>query len=190
VDTDSASELTPEERRALAALAAGPAPPADLERRTVERLRRAGALRGADRRRRGAWLAAAAAAVAAVSGMAVGLWLGQRAPAAPAGAERYVLLLWEDARAAAQSDPSAVAEYGRWAQAVRESGVAISGEKLAAERRVLEPAGGAARGAPGDTVLAGYFLVEVGSLAEAEAIALGCPHLRHGRVEVRRIEPT
>lgn len=187
MDTDSATELTPEERRALAALADGPAPPADLEPRTVARLRRAGALRRADRGRRGAWLAAAAAAVA---GLAVGLWLGQRAPTPAAGAERYVLLLWEDARAAAQSDPGAVAEYGRWARAVRESGVAISGEKLAAEQRVLEPAGGAAPGAPGDTVLAGYFLVEAGSLAEAESIARGCPHLRHGRVEVRRIEPT
>ena len=189
MDTDSATELTPEERRALATLADGPPPPADLELRTVERLRRAGALQRSDRRRRGAWLAAAAAAVAAVSGLAVGLWLGQRAPAPAAGAERYVLLLWEDARGAARSDPGAVADYGRWARAVRESGVAISGEKLAAERRVLEP-GGAAPGAPGDTVLAGYFLVEVGSLAEAEAIARGCPHLRHGRVEVRRIEPT
>ncbi len=187
METDPATELTPEERRALAGLQAGPVPPADLERRTVARLRRAGALRHEAGGGRGPWLVAAAAALA---GLALGLWLGQRTSTSTpsSSADRYLLLLWEEPGDAA-GDPGAVAEYGRWARGVRESGVAITGEKLAAERRLLEPRAGAAPAPP--AVLAGYFLVEAPSLDAAEAIARGCPHLRHGgRIEVRRIEPT
>ncbi len=154
-----------------------------------------------------AWLAAAAI-TALLSGYALGrqsLPAGAGRPAlasntapvsAPAGQE-YLLLLRGPAGSGtpvrAQEDAATVAEYRRWAESLQADGTLVSAEKLQDSTGYrLSPNG--ARAPLSDSAaerIGGFFLIRAHDAAEAEAIARGCPHLRHGgSVELRAIDPT
>jgi hypothetical protein len=187
--TGHEEDLTPQEERALRALAEGPEAPAALEGATLERLRRTGALprpRGARR----IWLAVVAAGLVF---FAVGLLVGKRRPAVPeerSSAPRFALFLYEapgepplDERRMEQR----VEEYRSWARGLRARGHEIRGEKLEPVGRRLGPSGSGEEGWP----LGGYFVISARDLDAAVALARSCPHLKHGgRVEVRAIAPT
>jgi hypothetical protein len=67
----------------------------------------------------------------------------------------------------------------------------LSGEKLKAGERVLRAGSPPASAADTAGALLGFFLVRAGSLDEAETLARGCPHLRHGgTIAVREVDPT
>jgi hypothetical protein len=182
-------DLTPQEERALRALAEGPEAPAALEGATLARLRRTGALpspRGARR----TWLAVAAAGVAF---FAVGLFVGGRRAAIPeerSSVPRFALFLYDapgetplDERRMEQR----VEEYRSWARWLRARGHEIRGEKLEPQGRRLGPSGTGEDGWP----LGGYFVISAKDLDAAVVLARSCPHLKHGgRVEVRAIART
>jgi hypothetical protein len=182
-------DLSAEERRALRALADGPEPPPALEAATVRLLAKAGLIGS----RRPEWRMHLAAAAAALVLFGLGLAVGARraAPgAAVSGAPRFVLLLYdapdEKALTAALME-ARVAEYRNWARGVRASGREISGEKLEPEARPLGPPEGAGTGWP----LGGYFVISARDLDAAVAVALTCPHVKHGgRIEVRALAHT
>jgi YCII-related domain len=185
------NELTPEESRALAALAEGPEPPPGLEEAVVSRL----AARGLFSPRRRKWAAWALAAAAGLALFFAGVTVGARRAAAPAASPapamtRYVLFLYdapgEETLSAAEM-AARVDEYRNWAIALRKQGSDITGEKLAQESLDLGPAGAA----PGPEPLGGYFVFSAKDPAAALAVARSCPHVKHGgRAELRPIEET
>ena len=117
----------------------------------------------------------------------------------PPSAERWLLLLDEDAayQAPATDEERAgrVAEYAAWANDLAEGGIVVEGEELAGpvESEMLDGRRGAIEtgpGAPSGPVgtVSGYFVIEAPDQAAAVAIARTTPHLAHGgTVEVRRI---
>src|SRR6185503_17470045 len=122
------------------------------------------------------WIAAAAV-------LTIGAWLMLRRPVPPAsGGPRFVLLLYAGDAATGGTAEARRGEYAAWARGLASSGVAISGEELADEVRVV--GGGTA---PAE-MPRGYFVLTASDLASAERIASSCPHLRHGgRIVVQRI---
>ncbi|MBI3450923.1 MAG: hypothetical protein HY049_18660 [Acidobacteria bacterium] len=191
-------DWTDEERRALDGLPREEAPPAWLEERVVSTLRGRGHLTAP---RSSRWKSVAGAIAASIIVFIAGLGAGVRwshgQAAAPSGS-RFVLFLYEDAGYDAPHDGEVtgrVAEYGRWAAAVRARGIGITGEKLKDDGTLLAPDAAditVAAGVPmaGEGVIAGYFVVTARDAGEAVAVARDCPHLRHrGRVSVREIDP-
>jgi len=145
--------------------------PESLEERTVSRLRAEGRF-GPRRSALSVWAAAAALAAAFGAG-----WIAARRGTAPDDrTARFVLLLYEGRDFDGGPPGNRVGEYRHWAAALRRSGVAVSGEKLAPEIRALPPASLPA----GEERLAGFFIVGARDIGSAEAIARECPHLRHG----------
>jgi hypothetical protein len=110
----------------------------------------------------------------------------------------YYLILRERADAFANISPSemqaVVQRYVKWRQ--DNAGQVTGGQKLAdGEGRVLRRKGGALDAADGPfteakEVLGGFFVVEARDEAAAQAIAITCPHLDFGSIEIRRMEPT
>jgi hypothetical protein len=136
-------------------------PPAGLDRKIVQALRREGLLK---RRPVAAYLAVAAAVLIAV----FFLWQRAQTPAAAT----YILLLYETP----QFQGGNRAEYGQWARQMRP--LVVGGEELG-DANVL---------AGTTSQLAGYFLIAAPNDERAREVAQACPHLRHGgTVELRRI---
>ena len=88
-------------------------------------------------------------------------------------------------------------KYMAWADALRQKGQMVGGEKLGASGgRQLRSSGGklvvsAGPYADAKDVIGGYFVIAARDLAEAEAIARECPHLALAPAnwaEVRPIE--
>lgn len=195
--------LSAAERARLAELRSGPALPPELEQAVITDLCARGLLGGrargpavpAHRLRRAA--AVLVAVLAGLAGLAGGraLW----GPAATDGVvrapgERFLLLVHEPLGAPPLAPAELElrsAEYARWARSL---GEAVLGGAPLAERVALlrgDGAGGVAleRGAGQSSTLGGYFLLAAPDEARAEAIARGCPHLRHGGwLELRRLE--
>ena len=184
-------DLTPEEKRALNALSAGPEPPPALEEAVVSRL----AANGLIGKRRWPGMVWGLAAAAGLALFALGVAFGSRrapessAPQAPA-MTRYVLFLYdapEETTLSAAEMAARVSEYRDWAIGLRRAGSDITGEKLAPESLDLGAAGAAA----GPFPLGGYFVFSAKDPAAALEIARSCPHIRHGgRAALRPIEET
>jgi hypothetical protein len=144
-------------------------------------------------------------------GLALGRWLGvpRNGPtASPRGTvavtpsadarAQFILLLQGPAAAADAPAPSAdevralVAEYGQWAQRLRQAGTLVSAEKLSDEPFQVLSRDGARqppRGAADE--LGGFFVIRAADADEAHRIARQSPHLKYGgTIQVRRIEPT
>jgi hypothetical protein len=183
---DNLTTLTDEERDRLRRARSGIEPPRGLEERTVAVLRERGLIRPSRRPLPGV-LALAAAAVVIVAGAA---WFithrsAAVAPAASmAAGPRYMLLLYAGAEPVTGTPDDRRREYAEWARDIASRGVAISGEELAGEMRVI------GAGTAGSTAEPprGFFIVGAADLAAAERLASTCPHLRHGgRIVIARI---
>jgi hypothetical protein len=181
------SEPDPELARLVSALPTSIPPPEALERRTIRALR--------TQRTVPRPVLAVAAAVLFAFGLAAGRLLPVRATP-DTNAREYLLLLYEDGdyRPASAGDASArVEEYRAWAREIARRGVTIGGERLDHDGVELELRDGVVgRGATiSSDQLGGYFVIAAASRAEAERIAMTCPHLRYGgRVVVQTILPT
>ena len=185
-------EPTHEESEALRALADGPSPPVDLERRTLERLESRGLLRGQPP---APWKRRVPAAAAGILLFAAGLWLGSRGQPGDVEGQRFALLLFQSPLEHATPpdvEASRVAEYIAWARSLEEKGRHVTGEKLEDLGRLLTPGtAGAIEGDPTGVLVNGFFIVTAGNLEEALGVARTCPHLKYGgAIEVRPIAGT
>jgi hypothetical protein len=198
-------ELSPDERRALGALAGEKEPPALLEERVVKVLKESNLIRPS---RAGWWPAAGWARVAAAFAAALvlftaGLLVGTRrasAPARQAGMSEFLLILRAPAPHLQATTSEAVLqrvrEYEAWSGEVRREGLMLEGEKLKEEARTLHgadgrPAVSVSRDGPTEEEgsVAGFFLIRARDYEHAVTIAEGCPHLKYGgSIEVRQIE--
>lgn len=113
----------------------------------------------------------------------------------------YILLLHERPADAAVVSPAEMAEiiqrYKAWAGEMAAAGKLMGGEKLADDGgRRLALRGGQVVASDGpyaeaQDVIGGYFVLEAADDAEAERLAMTCPHLNGTQwIEIRRIEPT
>jgi hypothetical protein len=88
-----------------------------------------------------------------------------------------------------------IEQYAKWSDSLAARGHLVGGEKLQdGTGRVLR----APRGTPTITdgpfteaaeVIGGYFLISAADYEEAVRLLSDCPHLEHGTVELREIEP-
>lgn len=113
---------------------------------------------------------------------------------------QFMLLLHDDAKDDAELSAAEmqdiIGRYRAWSQKWREAGHLTGGEKLTDDpgRVIRRGAAGAemivSDGPFSETkdVIGGYFLITARDYAEAEAIALDCPHAQRGKgVEIRQI---
>jgi hypothetical protein len=192
---ESEDELTPQERKAFAAVPAAQAPPAFLEQQTISKLKYAGLIRSSSLSRPAYALGLALACL--VIGVAVGLWWeAKRATRAHAPAE-FMLMLRSSADGPSDRSPEElqrVKEYSAWAQKIRQAGLLVDGEKLTSETKVVELVNGKSVVSgdqidPHEKPIGGYFLIRAGDYQQAIAIAQDCPHLKYGgTIEIRRID--
>jgi hypothetical protein len=184
-------DWTGTERARLQALARAEEPPSELEARVVRALRERGLIRG---RRRQAWRVPAAAVVAFVCGVALGrAGLEGRGGRGAAPGRSFALLLLPGAgmEGGAAAESARVEEYRAWARGLAAKGQLVDGEKLKAQVKVLAPPSLPVPDGRADGGMLGFFLVRAATAEEAEAIARGCPHLRHGgTISLREIDPT
>jgi hypothetical protein len=137
--------------------------------------------------RRAAWRMAAAVALA--TSLAAVAFAAGRLTSAPPRYD-YMFLLYDPPVAetlSADAQMARVDEYRKWLQAIRHTGVAMTGDELGPDRALLEGGRAVRRERAGGAN--GYFFIAAASETEALAVAQSCPHLRHGRtMEVRRLE--
>jgi hypothetical protein len=95
------------------------------------------------------------------------------------------------ARLAPEEQQGLLQKYYAWVAELREKGVFHGGEPLKRGGRLLRASGAEITDGPfteTKEVLTGYFMIEAADLAQAAAVARGCPALGHGEtVEVREI---
>lgn len=113
---------------------------------------------------------------------------------------KYMLFLHESPDLAKDWTPeqmqSVIERYGAWSSGLAERGKLAGGEKLRDEGgRHLRSNGSGITVADGPysetkEIVSGFFMVEAADYDEATGIAKTCPHLEHGWIEVREIEPT
>ena len=176
----------------LESLAPAIAPPPELEDRVVGALHGRGVFRA--RKHRGLLFLVAAAAILAA--FAAGIAFGRlEPPAAPSSASnRFVLFLEplsEETHGDSSHEAARVAEYRAWAGRVRESGRAITGEKLRAGSQRIGPGRKMPEELTSAGAVAGYFVISARDFEDALSIARDCPHARNGgTIVVRAIDPT
>ena len=143
-------------------------------------------------------------AVAATVLIAIAVWTGTLVPQAkePTADEaaatdtrpHFALMLYEDSgyQSPAEGEmDQRVAEYSAWARDLAAKGDLVDGAKLSGEGVLLHRDRPRNEALPTGTegMLAGYFLIRASSLAEAERIAAGCPHLSYGgTISIRSID--
>ena len=109
---------------------------------------------------------------------------------------QYLLLLHEDPASFQHMSPEemqqVLAKYVAWSQELRAAGRLKGGQKLHDEGGRHVRAGRVTDGpyVEGKEVLGGFFVVEAADYDDAVAVTQACPHLAHGWVEVREIDPT
>lgn len=175
-------------RRQLEDLPREVAPPPELEMRTRVALRRVGLLRAptsSHGSRAFRVLAAAALLLATfVAGRAT-----RSVPATPQAT--HALLLYGGATTSDADHDARAEEYRNWVTAAHTAARVLGGEALADGG---SPLGGASsqslRVGDEQDPIVGFFLVQAATQDAAAALAKTCPHLKYGRVVVKRILPT
>jgi hypothetical protein len=114
-------------------------------------------------------------------------------------AQQFMLILFEKPGDFASMSPEQIQkiieQYGAWGGKVAAAGQMAGGYKLREEggKRMIQTAGKLAvtDGPYAETkeVIGGVYLLNVGSYDEAVKVASDCPHLKFGRIEVRRLDP-
>jgi hypothetical protein len=115
---------------------------------------------------------------------------------------QYMVLLYDTPesveqwmRMSAEQIKQGIAEYARWSESVAGRGHLVAGEKLQdGTGRVLRGGRGGRRVTDGPymeatEIIGGYFVIRAADYEEAVSVLSDCPHLEHGTIEVRQIEP-
>jgi hypothetical protein len=114
-------------------------------------------------------------------------------------AQQFMLILFETPGDFASMSPEEIQkiieQYGAWAGKLAAAGKMAGGYKLREEGgKRMAPAGGKPTVTDGPyaetkEVCGGVYLINADSYDEAVKLASDCPHLKFGRIEVRRIDP-
>jgi hypothetical protein len=110
--------------------------------------------------------------------------------------KQFLLILHEDPATLADRSPAEmqaiVERYVAWGRSLAERGLMAGGVKLADEGGRHVRTSGVTDGPYAETkeVVGGFFQVLAEDYAGAVELAQACPHLEHGWVEVREVEPT
>lgn len=112
---------------------------------------------------------------------------------------RFMLLLHERPDAFAGVSPEdiqrVIQKYSAWREGLAAAGKLAGGEKLKDEGgKHLSSHRGTVRVVDGPfseakEVMGGFFMIQAADYEEAVEIASGCPHLEHGWVELREVDP-
>lgn len=87
-----------------------------------------------------------------------------------------------------------IEKYVAWGERLAASGKKLDSNKLRdGEGRVLQRENGKLAVTDGPfsetkEVIGGYWIIEAGSYDEMQELVADCPHLEHGRLEIRQIE--
>lgn len=113
---------------------------------------------------------------------------------------KYMLLLHEDPAAFADVTPAEmqaiIEKYKAWAIKLATAGRLAGSSKLQdGTGRSIRKSGGKVVVTDGPyteakEVIGGYFTIIAENYEEAVALAGDCPHVEHGVVEIREVEPT
>jgi hypothetical protein len=172
-------------------------PPAALEQKTVDALKKNNLLkssfRGTTRRVFRFAIPAVLAAIIFAAGLIAGKLSSAEKSKIAYSESTFIFFLLEDSNFQTPSGErelkERVNEYRNWAMLLRSNGVGISGVKLQDHQEILN-------GAKSDAVsesplIRGYFVVQAGTIEKAREIARSCPHARYGGIiQIRQIEPT
>jgi hypothetical protein len=111
----------------------------------------------------------------------------------------YIFLLHEDPSGfqemSAEEMQAIIKKYSAWSDKMGQSGALIRGEKLQdGTGRVLSKKGDKPSITDGPyteskEIVGGFFEIQAENYQKAVEIALQCPHLEYGIIEVREIEP-
>lgn len=126
---------------------------------------------------RRAWPVAVAASLILGAFAAGRMTASPQAP--PASGREFAFLLYGGGTGGGDDR---AAEYGRWARALHNRGVAVSGERLADQAWI------AGDPRPADAVVRGFFIVRAPDGAAAVEMARSHPHARIGTIEIRPID--
>ena len=165
-------------------------PPWALRERVTATLRARGRLRPRYR------LAARAAAIAAAAVLVfvAGRWSGHATVRTSGVRSQYALLLYEPSGFDRRAGGSALfTEYSAWAQSLSDRGALVLTRALDSTSTMLHALSGTVRMEQREVAtdagrMTGLFIIRAADSSEALAIALTCPHLRHGgTIAVRSI---
>ena len=180
-------------------------PPAALETRVVDALKREGLLIPDSTQEPSMKKIHLTWAVAATVLLVAGLALGRNWPegATPAESDSsssaaptdprplFALMLYENSSyVAAQAGEDRVAEYSAWARSLAQRGFLVDGAELSSSGVLLAQTGPRLDVVPRSDqgVLAGYFIIRAADGEEAERVARECPHLKYqGTISLRPI---
>jgi hypothetical protein len=111
----------------------------------------------------------------------------------------FMLLLWETPSTvgslSAEEIQQVIEKYQQWSKKTAEAGRLKGGQKLMEEGgKCITEVGSRLSVVDGPysetkEVIGGYFTIEARDYDDAVAAASDCPHLKFGRIEVRRIDP-
>lgn len=112
---------------------------------------------------------------------------------------KFMLLLYETPNEFRGMSPEeiqrVIEKYSAWSGKLAAAGKLLGGEKLKEEggRHLSQQKGKLAvvDGPYSETkeVIGGYFIVEAKDYHEAVQLVSDCPHLAHGRIEIREVDP-
>jgi len=112
---------------------------------------------------------------------------------------KFMLFLYDDPtqwlKFSPQEQQKAIEKYVAWGNKARQQKILVSSSKLADEPgKVMRPGKGKPRVTDGPysetkEVLGGYYLIEAANYDQAIERIRDHPHLEHGTIEVREVDP-
>lgn len=178
-------KLTEQEKELFESLPREVDPPAFLEERITDELRQRGLIK--KHRAVGRWLSWSGGIAAGILLFAAGLFYGQLTQNTMNTinpSKGYMLLLHEDDSFQPGEPVAMFNEYSAWMENAEASGITITGQELTPGGTLLSA--NDSREVDSDKRTTGYFIIEAGSMQEAEEIARANPHLKYGgQIEVK-----
>lgn len=193
-------ELSEDERRRFQNLPREKSPPAYLENKILQTLKKEGFIK--EEKMYSYWnklkLATAFGVTLVILMLGIGIgyyWNTDSDLVAKNDSSKYLLLLRSTSvqteSLTAEELQKRVSEYGKWADEIAKKGYLLQGEKLKNKSQVLDKAQKQTINDSIESKVVGFFLIKAENYDQAVSIANDCPHLKYeGQVEIREIDQT